>query len=318
MTAQTGLKAVDKIEIWTLQDNYIEMTAMDNSAVVTRAMAIKDGEIKASILAEHGFAALVKTTAEGKTHTLLFDFGFSEDGAARNAESLGLNMREVEAAALSHGHSDHTGAMKAFGQAIGKKNLPLALHPTAFKSARYLKLGEALKFYFPKLTREMAKDAGFEPVEIEKSCPLLDGAVLFLGGIPRRTDFEKGFPIAYRLEDGKEIWDAIEDDTSVVMHLKNKGLVILSGCAHAGIVNTVQYAIETTGVTQVHAIMGGFHLSGPFFEPIIDRTAEALQNFKPAYVIPTHCTGRKAIMEIEKKMPNQFILNMSGTKLTFQ
>jgi len=63
--------------------------------------------------------------------------------------------------------------------------------------------------------------------------------------------------------------------------------------------------------------MGGFHLSGPLFEPIIDRTAEELQKFAPAYVIPTHCTGRKAIMEMEKKMPQQFILNMAGTKLTF-
>jgi len=317
VTAEPILKAVDKVEIWTLQDNYIEMTAMDNNAVVTRAMAIKDGEIKASILAEHGFSALVKTTAEGKTHSLLFDFGFSEDGAARNAESLGLDMREVEAAVLSHGHSDHTGAMKAFGRMIGKTNLPLVLHPTAFKAPRYLKLGEELKFYFPKVTREMVKDAGFDPVETETPYPLFDNTILFLGGIPRRTEFEKGFPIAHRLEKGKEVWDAIEDDTSVVMNLKNKGLVILSGCAHAGIVNTVQYAIDVTGVASVHAIMGGFHLSGPFFEPIIDRTAEELHKFQPAYVIPTHCTGRKAIMEIEKKMPEQFILNMAGTKLTF-
>ncbi|MRR16205.1 MAG: MBL fold metallo-hydrolase [Deltaproteobacteria bacterium] len=315
--SEAALNAVDKVEIITLQDNYIEMTAMDNTAVVTRAMSIKDGKIKASILAEHGFSALVKTTVQGKTHTLLFDFGFSEDGAARNAASLGLNLREVEAAVLSHGHSDHTGAMKALGQAIGRNNLPLVLHPTAFKTSRYLKLSEELKFYFPKMTREGVRDAGFDPVETETPYPLLAGTVLFLGGIPRRTEFEKGFPIAHRLEEGKEVQDAIEDDTSVVMHLQGKGLVILSGCAHAGIVNTVKYAMEATGVDRIHAVMGGFHLSGPFFEPIIERTAEELQKFSPAYVVPTHCTGRKAILEIEKKMPGQFILNMAGTKLTF-
>ena len=311
------LQPVDKVEIWTLQDNYIEMTAMDNNAVVTRAMSIKNGEIKSSILAEHGFSALVRTTAEDKTHTLLFDFGFSEDGALRNAFALGLDVSEVEAAVLSHGHSDHTGAMKAFGQAIGKNNLPFVLHPTAFITPRYLKLGEELKFYFPKVTREMIQDAGFDVVEAETPYPLLDDTILFLGAIPRRTEFEKGFPIAHRLEEGKEVWDAIEDDTSVVMNLKNKGLVILSGCAHSGIVNTVQYAADVTGVHRIHAVMGGFHLSGPFFEPIIDRTVDELQNFVPTYIIPTHCTGRKAIMEIEKKMPQQFILNMSGTKLTF-
>jgi 7,8-dihydropterin-6-yl-methyl-4-(beta-D-ribofuranosyl)aminobenzene 5'-phosphate synthase len=101
------------------------------------------------------------------------------------------------------------------------------------------------------------------------------------------------------------------------MNLKEKGLVILSGCAHAGIINTVQYAIEVTGIDKIHAVMGGFHLSGPFFETIIDRTTQELQNLHPTFVIPTHCTGRKAIMAIEKQMPNQFILNMAGTKLTF-
>jgi len=315
--ANISLKAVDKVEILTLQDNYIEMTAMDNNAVITRAAPLKDGEIKASLLAEHGFSALVKTTAAGSVHTLLFDFGFSEDGAARNAATLGLNLNEIEAAALSHGHSDHTGALQAFGAAIGKKNLPLVVHPAAFKSPRYLKLGEDFKIYFPKLTREMIQAAGFFVVESETPHLMLDDTILFLGGIPHKTDFEKGFPIAHCLEQGKETWDAIEDDTSIVMHLKDKGLVILSGCAHAGIVNTVQYAVEVTGIAQVHAVMGGFHLSGPFFEPIIDRTAEELRKFHPAYVIPTHCTGRKAIMEIEKKMPGEFILNMAGTKLTF-
>ncbi len=314
---QIPLRSVDKVEILTLQDNYIEMTAMDNSAIITRAAPLKEGEIRASILAEHGFSALIKTTADSKTHTLLFDFGFSEDGAAKNAATLGLNMHEVEAAALSHGHSDHTGALAALGAAIGKKNLPLVVHPSAFKSPRYLKLGEDFKINFPKLTHEMIQSAGFAVVEAEKPYSMLSDTILFLGGIPHRTDFEKGFPIAYWQKDGKEQWDAIEDDTSIVVNLKDKGLVIVSGCAHAGIVNTVQYAIAVTGIDEIHAVMGGFHLSGPFFEPIIDRTTEELQKFHPAYVIPTHCTGRRAIMAMEKQMPDQFILNMAGTKLTF-
>ncbi|HAR49589.1 MAG TPA: MBL fold metallo-hydrolase, partial [Smithella sp.] len=96
-----------------------------------------------------------------------------------------------------------------------------------------------------------------------------------------------------------------------------KGLLILSGCAHSGIINTIHYAMKVTGIDKIHLVIGGFHLSGPFFEPIIDRTTQELQKLNPSYVIPTHCTGRKAIMEIEKKMPDQFILNMAGTKLTF-
>lgn len=315
--AETALKVVEKVEILTLQDNYIEMTAMDNNAVVTRAMPLKDGEIKASILAEHGFSALVKTTVEGKTHTLLFDFGFSENGAAQNAKTLGVDMREVEASALSHGHSDHTGGLQKLTALIGKRDIPLIVHPSAFKSPRYLKFGEDFKINFPKLTREMVKEAGFAAIESATPYPLLDDTILFLGEIPRRTDFEKGFPIAHWQKDGQELWDAIEDDTSLVMNLKDKGLVIVSGCAHAGIVNTIQYAMEVTGIDKIHVVMGGFHLSGPLFEAIIGRTSQELQKLHPAYIVPMHCTGRKAIMEMEKQMPEQFILNMSGTKLTF-
>ena len=315
--AETALRAVEKVEILTLQDNYIEMTAMDNNAVVTRAMPLKDGEIKASVVAEHGFSVLVKTTMEGKTHTLLFDFGFSENGAAQNAQTLGVDMKEVEAVALSHGHSDHTGGMAKMTALIGRTNIPFVVHPAAFKLPRYLKFGEDFKINFPKLTREMVKQAGLSAIETEKPCPMLDDTALFLGEVPRATDFEKGWPLPHCQKDGKEVWDPIEDDSSIVMNLKDKGLVILSGCAHAGIVNTVQYAMKVTGINKIHAVMGGFHLSGPLFEPLIDRTAEALQTFHPAYVVPTHCTGRKAIMEMEKQMPQQFILNMAGTKLTF-
>ena len=315
--SQMTPQAVNKVEILTLQDNYVEITAMDNSAILTRASAIKDGMIKNSISAEHGFSVLVKTTASGRTHTLLFDFGFSENGAAQNAANLGVNMTEVEVVALSHGHSDHTGGMEKLTALIGKRDIPFVVHPAAFKSPRYLKFGEEVKINFPKLTREMVKQAGLSVVEAEKPYPLMDDTVLFLGEIPRQTNFEKGFPIAHCQKDGKECWDAIEDDTSIVMNLQDKGLVILSGCAHAGIVNTVRYAMDVTGIDKIHAVMGGFHLAGPLFEPIIDRTTEEIKKLHPDYVIPTHCTGRKAIMALEKAMPEQFILNMSGTKLTF-
>lgn len=313
----TALKTVDRVEILTLQDNYIEITAMDSNAVVTRANPLKDGEIRASVLAEHGFSALVQTTLAHKTHTLLFDFGFSENGAAQNAETLGVDMTQVEAAALSHGHSDHTGGIEKLTAMIGKNNIPFFVHPAAFKSPRYLKFGEEIKIYFPKFTRERIQQTGLCLVEAAKPCSLLDDTIFFLGEIPRTTDFETGWPLPHRQQDGKEEWDAIEDDTSVIMNLKDKGLIILSGCAHAGIINTVHHAVKVTGIDKIHAVMGGFHLSGPFFEPIIDRTTQEFKKINPAYIIPTHCTGRKAIMEIEKQMPDQFILNMAGTKLTF-
>ncbi|MCK9197516.1 MAG: MBL fold metallo-hydrolase [Syntrophales bacterium] len=313
-----NLKSVDKIEILTLQDNYIEMTATDNSAVMTRAIPLKEGYFRQSVLAEHGFSAVVKTGTNSATKTLLFDFGFSEGGAAYNAGILGADLSSVEAIVLSHGHNDHTGGFDKLTEMIGKRNIPFVVHPAVFRHPRYLKVPvRDMKIFFSPLEREQIAAAGLKLVESSDPVLLLDNTVLFLGEIPHKTDFEKGFPIAHYHEDGQEKWDPIEDDTSVVMHLKDKGLVVLSGCAHAGIVNTVNYAREVTGIDKVHVIMGGFHLSGILFEEIIGRTVEELKKINPDYIIPCHCTGRKAIMEFEKAMSGKFILNMSGTKMSF-
>jgi 7,8-dihydropterin-6-yl-methyl-4-(beta-D-ribofuranosyl)aminobenzene 5'-phosphate synthase len=103
----------------------------------------------------------------------------------------------------------------------------------------------------------------------------------------------------------------------MVFNVRGKGLVVLSGCAHAGIVNTVAHARRVTGIDTVMAIMGGFHLSGTDTDAVIWPTIEALKAFDPTYIVPTHCTGRTAVQMIEKAMPDRFILNMSGTRLTF-
>lgn len=308
---------VHKVEILSLEDNYIDIASLDNSTIVTRGSPIKDMQLRNSILAEHGFSALVKCTTNDKTRTIIFDFGFSTHVAARNADALNVDLTEVEVAALSHGHIDHFGGLGEVAKRIGKRGLQLILHPTAFRPNRYLLPIPGFKIGLPAPAKEEVEEAGFRIVETKEPYSLLDGEALFLGEIPRRTSFEKGMPNAFYEENGKETRDSIEDDTSLVMNIRGKGLVILSGCAHSGIINTVKYASEVTGVNNVHVVMGGFHLTGPAFEPIIDDTLKSMKEVGPDYVIPTHCTGRKAALAFEKAMPDQFILNMSGTKLTF-
>ena len=312
------INEVDKVEILTLQDNYIDIVSGDSNEIIQRAVPVKDGEIKNSIFAEHGFSALVTATSGGEMKSLLFDFGLSESGAAHNAETLDAELAAIEAMALSHGHRDHTGGLEALVGQVGKRGVELVLHPAAFKSPRYVKINEDLKIFFPAFTREMIRATGVELVESKEPYPLLDGAILFLGEIPRETDFEMGMPNAYYEENGEEKWDPIEDDTSVVLNLKGKGLIVLSGCAHSGIVNTTKYAMSVTGIDTVHVVMGGFHLTGPHFEPYIDITTDALKELDPDYIIPTHCTGRNAINHMEQEMPDKFLLNMAGTKMTFE
>jgi 7,8-dihydropterin-6-yl-methyl-4-(beta-D-ribofuranosyl)aminobenzene 5'-phosphate synthase len=315
--AQFKLNQVDKLEIWTLEDNYIDLVSGDNSAIVARAVPVRDMQLTNSILAEHGFSAIVTATTKEKPRTMLFDFGLSEDVVARNAAALGVDLTKIEVAALSHGHLDHFGGLAQVAARIGKKGLGLVLHPAAFRRNRYLEPMQDIKVRLPALEKEKVEAAGFKITQAKEPLLLLDGDVLFLGEIPRRTSFEKGLPYAFYEEKGQKVWDPTEDDTAVVMNLGSKGLVVLSGCAHSGIINTVEYARDITGINKVHVIMGGFHLTGPAFEPIIDDTVKSITQIGPDYVIPTHCTGRKAILTIEKAMPNQFLANMSGTKLTF-
>ncbi len=311
------INEVDKVEILTLADNYIDLASGDNSDIVSRAFPIKDMQLKVSILADHGFSALVKCTTKDKTRTMVFDFGFSTDVAARNADALNVDLTEVEAAALSHGHIDHFGGLDEVAARIGKRGLEFVAHPAVFRANRYLRLLPDFKIGMPLPEKEKIEEAGFRIVETKEPYSQLDGDVLFLGEIPRRTSFEKGMPAAFYEENGKEMWDPIEDDTALVMNIRGKGLVILAGCAHSGIINEVEYAREVTGINKVHVVMGGFHLTGPAFEPIIDDTVKSMKKIGPDYVVPTHCTGRKAAFAFEKTMPGQFILNMSGTKLTF-
>jgi len=312
-----NLNAVDKLEILTLQDNYIDIAAMDGTDMVHRAMPLKDGEVKNSILAEHGFSTLVSVTAGSEIHSILFDFGFSEQGAATNADALEADLSKVEALVLSHGHMDHFGGLLSLVERIGKQNIELILHPTAFRKPRYIKVADNFNITLPPLNKEAMHAAGISIVESTDPRLLLDGMLLFLGEVPKETKFEKGFPRMHYDQDGQSHWDPIEDDTAVVANVAGKGLVVLSGCAHSGIINTVKYAKKVTGIDDIFAVMGGFHLTGADFEPIIDPTTQALKAMQPEYVIPTHCTGRNATMHLEKEMPDQFLLNMSGTRMVF-
>jgi 7,8-dihydropterin-6-yl-methyl-4-(beta-D-ribofuranosyl)aminobenzene 5'-phosphate synthase len=317
MVMAMAIQEVDRVEILTLQDNYIDLLARDDTDVVKRALPLKGLEVKNSILAEHGYSALVSVTQEDKTQQILLDCGFSEQGAAFNAEAMGVDLTRVRCLVLSHGHLDHVGGLQKLLDRVGQKDVELVVHPSAFRNPRYMKITETLKVYFPPFTREKIQSLGIRAVETEKPYPLVDGILLFLGEIPRKTEFEKGAPNFFYSEKGAERKDGIEDDTAIVANVKGKGLVILSGCAHAGIINTVKYAQEVTGIGKVFAVMGGFHLTGPAFTPIIGPTTEAWKEMDPTFVVPTHCTGRKAIMYMEKEMPNQFLLNMAGTRMIF-
>jgi len=309
------LHPLDKIEIFTLLDNYTDLTVMDNNDVITRGGYPQYGGLKQPLRAEHGFSLLIHTCRGSEVRSMVFDGGFSPAGAVQNVNKLGLNLKDVESFVLSHGHADHWGGLIRLVKATGRNRMPLVVHPDAFRRFRH-SLNKSLIYYMPPLTRRRFANAGFYLQETRAPSLILQGNVLFLGEVPRIHDFEKNESDSYYRENGVTKRDDFSDDSAIAMMLKGKGLIIVTGCAHAGIINTIDQAIRLTGEKRIFAIMGGFHLTGKTKAQILP-ILDALRRYNPCYVVPCHCTGRKAAWWIEEAMPEAFLLNMSGTKFTF-
>jgi 7,8-dihydropterin-6-yl-methyl-4-(beta-D-ribofuranosyl)aminobenzene 5'-phosphate synthase len=168
------------------------------------------------------------------------------------------------------------------------------------------------------LDEEALEEAGAVLHKAEGACTLASDLVLVTGEVERVTDFERGFPWAEAKIDDEWVVDPFHDDQGVAVKVKDKGLVVIGGCSHAGIINTVKHAQKAARTDTVHAVLGGFHLTGPVFEPIIGPTIEKMKKIGPEYVVPMHCTGWKAINQFAKEMPEQFVLNSVGTTYVFQ
>jgi 7,8-dihydropterin-6-yl-methyl-4-(beta-D-ribofuranosyl)aminobenzene 5'-phosphate synthase len=157
---------------------------------------------------------------------------------------------------------------------------------------------------------------GIEVIERRSPSLVAEGAIAVTGEIERVTDFEKGLPNALVERNGKLEHDGILDDQSLVIKLKGKGLLVISGCSHAGIINTMLYAQKITGITTIHAVLGGFHLQGPAFETIVERTIAEFKAIKPKVAVPMHCTGWAAIKRFSEEFPSSFVLNSVGTRIS--
>ena len=286
---------VDEVRITTVVDNSIDMLMASDDVAQRYILGPKWLPIVSALpnplgrghpIAEHGFSALIKVHRGTQSSTVLFDTGVSQRGLLHNIDALEIDLAEVQAVVLSHGHADHALGLPGLVDRLGPRSLPLVLHPEAY------------------LDRKIVLPNGFE---LQRP-----------GEVARRTEFEKGFPIHFAKRSGA--WEPdplIVDDQCAIINLRGKGLVVLTGCGHAGIINIVRNAHMLTGIERVHAVLGGFHLTGGLFEAIIPETVAALREIGPTYVVPGHCTGWSATHQIARTMPEAFLPNSVGTEFIF-
>ena len=296
------LEPVDRVEVTVLVDNFIDST-LESSPGVSRH---RDRKIKESLLAEHGLSLFLEVTREGTKKAFLLDTGSSKLAISYNAEKMGINLKGLGGIFLSHNHNDHTAGLETVLGITGP--VPVFVHPYGF----YTKWRKSQPTRLEK-DRLAALGAIWRA---EEGPQPMDSFLWTTGPIPRITDFEEIIGLADRKveKDGVMEPEAFLDDGALLMKLKGKGLVIVTGCAHSGIINTILQAQSLAGNEKIYAVIGGCHLTQA--SPArISKTIQAFKEKEIRYLSPSHCTGFEAMAALWQALPDRFIVPSVGTRI---
>jgi 7,8-dihydropterin-6-yl-methyl-4-(beta-D-ribofuranosyl)aminobenzene 5'-phosphate synthase len=310
------LVPVDRVEVTVVIDNFLDVL-MAGEEGVGRYQA-RDFGAGEQLVAEHGFSALVSVERGGDRRSVLYDAGLTPDALARNLDVLQVPVGELRAIVISHGHADHHGGLEGLIRRRGRSRLPLVIHPDAWRERR-IAFPSGGELRLPPPSRHDLEAEGLEVVEERADSLLLDDTVLVSGQVERVTEFERGFPIhEARDRDGWQPDPMIWDDQALVVNVRDRGLVIISGCSHAGVINVLFHAQRLAGEARVAGLVGGLHLTGGLFEARIEPTVQALRAARVGRVLPAHCSGWRAVHAIARAMPDAFVQCAVGTTMTFE
>lgn len=301
-----GLVEVDSAEVMILVDNVTDnlsstpkFVETELSRLARRGVGLVAGDCLCC--AAHGLSCLVTLRRGSETRTLLFDTGPEEEVFARNVQRLGADLGKVGAIVLSHGHWDHGGgmlrALDLIRAAGGPRTVPYYAHPGMFRS-RASKLADGSFRLMEDVPQPRALAIhGAEVIATTEPQLPLGGFAFVSGEIPRVTAYEPGLPGQHRRTDDGTGWEPDEllmDERFVAFNVRGKGLVVLSACSHAGVVNVLTEARTRFPIVPLHAVLGGLHLSGTN-ERIIPETVRDLGGFGLATIAAGHCTGWRAM-----------------------
>ncbi|KAF2479899.1 beta-lactamase-like protein [Neohortaea acidophila] len=265
----------------------------------------------------HGLSLMITGVKDGKEHTILFDTGPEESAWERNATRLRADIAKIEAIQLSHWHRDHSGGMLRVLRMIdeARRNgdsthatLPAVrvdLHP-ARPDLRGMQPSDASIISFePDPTFREVEEAGGLVHKSDQSHTVLDDYFLISGEIPRVMPYEKGLRAGVRYDEAVGKWQTdttITDERFLMCKLKDRGIVVFTGCSHGGVVNCSRHAIDLGKGTPLYAVMGGFHLADAEDKQIED-TAQDLKALGISVLLPGHCTGWRSKFELHRVFP---------------
>jgi 7,8-dihydropterin-6-yl-methyl-4-(beta-D-ribofuranosyl)aminobenzene 5'-phosphate synthase len=328
MTMKEAFGETSDVAITVLVDNRADLLVRSTAAVKYFTDKL--------LLAEHGFAALVDLRAAGIR--ILWDAGGTHIALMENLRRLEIDPATITTMALSHGHFDHTAAVTDVLRAMdltprSKKwepgaptdemrrwaegrRVPLITHPSAFRERWHLSRDGSRQGPTPPPPRAEWEALGAQVITTEGPYELGRGCWT-TGPVPRASFEKSGVSPSMIYREGDVFHrDVVDEDQAIVIHVRDKGLVVLGGCAHSGIINTVNRARELSGVERVWAVLGGFHLAHAGEEDL-QRTIEAVKSYQPVLVVPSHCTGFRATCQFAAQMPEVFMPNVVGAKYLF-
>lgn len=300
-----------RLRVTVVMDNYIDVTLRDEGPVRRWGVASSLASPR-QLIAEHGLSLLIEVEGGGVKRRVLMDCGFTKQGVLYNMEVLGIDPSTIDLVFLSHGHLDHYAGLVEILKKAGKR-IPIYVHPDAFYT-RLFTLPSGLTLGPWRLNPAEVEEAGGSIVAAKTPIPLAPG-LSTTGEVERAVDFEKGLEVARRIRDGIYEPDPILDDQALTAYVEGLGLIVITGCAHAGVVNTVRHSMKLAGVDEVYAVVGGFHLSG-VEEGVVDETIRWLRRLGAKLVMPMHCTGFKAAAKMASELREGFIVSSVGATVS--
>jgi 7,8-dihydropterin-6-yl-methyl-4-(beta-D-ribofuranosyl)aminobenzene 5'-phosphate synthase len=335
--AQTvPVPTVDRLVMTNVVDNIYDIFAkggkLDTITVQRTPLSVQT-----PLLAEHGLAYHLESVRGSERKEILLDFSLTELNLFNNYRGLKLDPLRADALILSHGHRDHYGALPALAATgHGKFKPGMTLYAGGEDTfCRRMVVTPSGPADGGQLDAPALEARGLKVV-LAKQPAVVAGHAFTSGQIARVTDFETPPPAArlvagpmdsacsathfgptkVEAKSGELVMDTFQGEHATAYHVKDRGLVVITSCGHAGVINSVRQVQKATGIDKVHAIVGGFHLA-PAPDEIVAKTVAAFRTINPDYIIPMHCTGINTIMAVHREMAGKLVMPSTGTRVIF-